>query len=197
MSDDKSPQALLDTLQPKFTRRMPEGDNRERSVCGHCGYIAYQNPKIVAGAVAVWQGKILLCKRAIEPRRGFWTLPAGFMENGESVEEGAAREAMEEACAKLILGPLIGVYSIPRISQVQMFFRADIDGGRIGVGPESAAVQLVDWEQIPWDALAFPSVRWALHDWRAGKDQACPAPVMRTQPIDVVPYKGESPPLAD
>lgn len=151
---------------PSFERRIPEGDDRERSVCGTCGFVNYVNPKIVVGAVAVWNDQILLCKRAIEPRRGFWTLPAGYMEEGETVEDGVRREAREEACADLILDGLLAVYSVPRISQVQLMYRARIADGRFAAGPESEAVQLVSYDAIPWGELAFPTVAWALRHWR-------------------------------
>ena len=107
-----------------FVRAIPDGDTHERNVCGDCGFVAYENPKVVVGSVVVTDGKILMCKRAIEPRRGFWTLPAGYMELGETVEEGAAREAMEEAGADIAIDGVLGVFSIARIGQVQVIFRA-------------------------------------------------------------------------
>jgi ADP-ribose pyrophosphatase YjhB (NUDIX family) len=154
---------------PAFERRVPEGDNRERMVCADCGHIAYENPKVVVGSVVVSDGRVLLCRRAIEPRRGFWTLPAGYMELGETLEEGAAREAMEEALADIRLDGILGVFSIARIGQVQVIFRARFaDAGPPGfaAGPESLEVGLFEWEQIPWDEIAFPSVHWALRAWR-------------------------------
>lgn len=154
-------------LPVSFSLRTPPGDDRDRHVCNNCDFIDYVNPRIVAGVVAHDDdGRILICKRAIEPRRGFWTLPAGFMEKGESVEEGAMREAREEACADLELGPLLAVYSIPRISQVQIFFRARLRNTP-RPGPESQEVSLVHWDEIPRKDLAFPSVSWALDQyWR-------------------------------
>lgn len=140
---------------------IPEGDDRERRVCKHCSFIDYQNPKIVAGAVVTSGDQILLCRRAIEPRKGFWTLPAGFMELGESVEEAAAREAMEEACAKIEIDRILSVYSVPRIGQVQVMFLAHLTSD-IAPGPESEEVALYDWADIPWAELAFPTVVWAL-----------------------------------
>ncbi len=148
-----------------FSMKTPPGEDRERRVCGTCGFVDYMNPRIVAGVVAHRGGKILLCRRAIEPRKGFWTLPAGFMELGESVEEGAAREAREEACAELELETLLGLYSIPRIGQVQVFFRARLINDP-APGPESLEVGLFDWDDIPQLELAFPSVRWALDHYR-------------------------------
>lgn len=158
-------------LDPAFSSRIPEGDDRERSVCDHCGFIAYSNPRIVTGSVATHDGKILLCKRAIEPRKGFWTLPAGYMENGETVEEAARREAMEEAEADLEIERVLAVYSIPRISQVQIMFRARLAKPHIGAGPESEAVAFFAWDDIPWDDLAFPTVYWALRHFDEVRDR--------------------------
>lgn len=151
-----------------FIRRIPEGDNREREVCVDCGHVAYENPKVVVGAVVVSGTAVLLCRRAIEPRSGFWTLPAGYMELGETLEEGAAREAMEEAEADIAIEGILGVFSIARIGQVQVIFRAgfaDTSNPHIGAGPESLEVGLFEWDSIPWDRIAFPSVHWALHAW--------------------------------
>ena len=167
---------------PDFHVAVPEGDDRERRICRSCGFVDYVNPKIVAGAVATDEtGRILMCRRAIEPRSGFWTLPAGFMEQGESVEQAARREAQEEACADLALEGLMAVYSVPRISQVQMFFRARLATSDYAAGPESLDVRLFDWDEIPMGALAFPTVRWALEDFRAGHGAAGAAPILRTQ----------------
>ena len=145
--------------------QVPPGEDRERRVCTSCGFIDYVNPRIVAGVVAHRDEAILLCKRAIEPRKGFWTLPAGFMELGESVEEGAMREAREEACAELELEALLAVYSIPRVGQVQIFFRARLINAP-SPGPETLEVGLFRWDNIPWAELAFPSVKWALEHFR-------------------------------
>ncbi len=146
---------------PEFALEIPPGDDKERRVCQRCDFIDYQNPKIVAGSVVLKGEQILLCKRDIEPRKGFWTLPAGFMELGESVEEAAQREAQEEALADIEIDRLLAVYSVPRIGQVQVMFRARLLGD-YGVGPESQEVELVDWKDIPWSELAFPTVVWAL-----------------------------------
>lgn len=145
-----------------FVREIPEGDDRERLVCPDCGFVNYENPKLVVGSVTVWQERILLCRRAIPPRRGFWTLPAGFMELNESAAEGAAREAWEEARARIEIDRVLAVYSIPRISQVQVIFRARLAAPDIAAGPESEEVGLFRWNEIPWDDIAFPSVHWAL-----------------------------------
>ena len=163
-----------------FIKKRPHDDNFERDICAHCGLINYQNPKIVAGVVATisldGEEKILMCRRAIEPRRGFWTLPAGFMEERETVAQGAAREAEEEACADVETDALIGIYNVERISQVQMFYRGRLRSPNIAAGPESAEVALMRWEDIPWDELAFPAVYYALQHWHATKDQEAFAP---------------------
>ena len=148
-------------MKPNFSEKIPIGDDKLRQVCNDCGFIDYVNPKIVAGAVVTQNGKILLCKRAIEPRIGFWTLPAGYMEECESVEQGAAREALEEANAVIEIDRLLAVYSVPRISQVQIMYRANLVS-EISPGPESLEVGLFDWKDIPWRELAFPTVVWAL-----------------------------------
>src|SRR5437879_1621655 len=158
-----------------FERRIPDGDNRERLVCARCEFIHYQNPKIVAGAVCTWNDQILLAKRAIEPRKGFWTLPAGYMELGETTEQAALREAMEEACATIEIDRLLAMYSVARIGQVQIMYRARLMSDDVAPGIESEDVALVDWRDIPWDQLAFPTVVWALahfHESRAKKDFA-------------------------
>jgi len=161
----------------RFTRRIPEGEDRERLTCGDCGYVAYENPKIVTGSVVAVEGKVLLCRRAIEPRHGFWTIPAGYMEMGETVEESARREAWEEARADLALEGILAVYSIARIGQVQILFRASLAKPGFAPGPESLEVRLFAWEEIPWDDLAFPSVHWVLHAWRAAGPGPLGAPV--------------------
>jgi ADP-ribose pyrophosphatase YjhB (NUDIX family) len=179
----------MSDLSPAFTNRIPKDEDRERQICDHCGFIDYVNPKIVAGSVVEAEdGRILMCKRAIEPRSGYWTLPAGYMELGESVADAAAREAREEACAEIETIDLLGIYSIPRISQVQIFFRARLSKPEIAAGPESQEVALYHWDEIPMNDLAFPSVRWALEDWRARKGQTGVAPAMRTQGADFAPY---------
>ncbi|MDZ7629449.1 MAG: NUDIX hydrolase [Parvularculaceae bacterium] len=155
-----------EALKQRFLRVVPAGDDRERDVCGHCGFIDYQNPKIVVGSVADFAGAILLCRRAIEPRRGFWTLPAGYLELGESVEDGARREAWEEARARIVIDRTLGVYSVPRISQVQIMFRARLETPDCAAGPESLDVALFAWDDIPWAEIAFPTVGWALRQWK-------------------------------
>jgi ADP-ribose pyrophosphatase YjhB (NUDIX family) len=155
-------------------RAVPDGDTRARLTCPECGFIAYENPKVVVGSVASHDGRVLLCRRAIEPRAGFWTLPAGFLEMGETAEQGALREALEEARAALALEGILGVYSIARIGQVQVIFRARlIDPEAIGPTEESSEVGLFTWNEIPWDTIAFPSVRWALGHWRESRNASC------------------------
>src|SRR5579885_1486913 len=137
------------SLRGPSLRTVPEGDTRERTVCPDCGFIAYENPKIVVGAVVFSDGRFLLCKRANEPTM-----------------DGAAREALEEAGARSAIDGLLAVYDIPRISQVQMIYRARLAAPGFEPGPESLEVQLFAWEEIPWDDLAFPSVRWSLQHFR-------------------------------
>jgi ADP-ribose pyrophosphatase YjhB (NUDIX family) len=133
-----------------------------RAVCDACGTIQYQNPKIVVGCLPVFGDRILMCKRAIEPKYGLWTLPAGFMENNESAPEGAAREALEEANARVEIEDLYTVYSIPHISQVYMMFRARLLDPDVSPGVESLEVKLVTEDEIPWDTLAFAMVHRTL-----------------------------------
>ena len=140
------------------TRSIPEGDNRQRRVCTACGYIHYDNPRNIVGCLLDWQGKVLLCKRAIEPRYGLWTLPAGFMENGETTREGAAREAGEEAEAACDDLRLLAVYNLPRISQVYIFFHGELKDGYADAGEETLEVDLFAEADIPWTELAFPVV---------------------------------------
>lgn len=131
-------------------------------MCGECGFVLYDNPKIVVGSVARWGDKILMCRRAIDPRRGFWTLPAGYLELNESTRAGAEREAWEESHAKIAIEGLLAIYDIPRLSQVQLIYRARLVDDSISAGPESLEVGLFGWDEIPWDDIAFASVRWAL-----------------------------------
>lgn len=154
--------------QGPVARRIPDGDDRERNVCIDCGFVHYENPRIIAGAVCTWQGKILLCRRAIEPRIGYWTIPAGYLELRETVAEGARREVAEESGADVQIGVLLGVFEIPRISQVYMVYQADMLRPDLDPGPESLEAGLFAWEDIPWDELAFPSVKWSLEIFRDG-----------------------------
>jgi ADP-ribose pyrophosphatase YjhB (NUDIX family) len=161
---------------PHFERRVPDGDTNERYVCGQCGHVHYTNPKIVVGAVVTHGDRILLCRRAIEPRKGLWTLPAGYLEEHESPINGAKREAREEACAEIEIDALLAVYSVPHISQVQLMYRARIDKPIFAAGVESLEVKLFAWVEIPWNELAFPSVSWALNNYRDSKDLTVFAP---------------------
>jgi ADP-ribose pyrophosphatase YjhB (NUDIX family) len=151
---------------PRFVRRVPEGDTTERYVCGDCGHVHYTNPKIVVGSVVSVGGRVLLCRRAIEPRKGLWTLPAGYLEENETPEDGARREAREEALCEIVIEGLLGVYSVTRLSQVQLMYRARLDVEQFGAGEESLEVKLFAWDDIPWTEIAFPSVHWALGHWR-------------------------------
>lgn len=159
-----------------FERRIPAGDERERLICADCGFINYENPKIVVGAVVEWDGRILMCRRAIPPRTGYWTIPAGYLELNETTEHGAAREAWEESCARIEIDGLLAVYNIPRLSQVQLIYRAKLISPEIEPGPESLEVALYDWDEIPWDDLAFPSVRWALDHYDRSRGDVVPVP---------------------
>lgn len=142
--------------------KIPEGDNLPRFVCDACGTIHYQNPKIVTGCIPEWEDKILLCRRAIEPRQGLWTLPAGFMENAETSNEGAARETLEEACAQVEVGDLYSLFNIPHINQVYLLFRARLLDLDFSPGEESLEVKLFTESEIPWDELAFAVVKETL-----------------------------------
>ncbi|GGK65197.1 NUDIX hydrolase [Amphritea balenae] len=141
---------------------IPEGDNRQRHICTSCHHIHYLNPKIVAGCLPVWQDKVLLCKRSIEPRSGYWTLPAGFMENGESTRHAALRETREEANARVSNLQLYTLTSMAPVSQVQMIYLAQLDDLDFSAGDETEAVALYSEEEIPWDDLAFQTIHNAL-----------------------------------
>ena len=145
--------------------RIPDGDTLPRFVCATCGTIHYENPKIVVGCLPVWDERVLLCKRAIEPRHGLWTLPAGFLENGETLEAGALRETLEEADARVELGDLYTVISLPQINQVYMMFRARLLDLDFGPGTESLEVELFDEDEIPWEQLAFRTIARTLRNF--------------------------------
>jgi ADP-ribose pyrophosphatase YjhB (NUDIX family) len=170
------PLATPSDLAGDFSNRKPDGDNRDRLVCDSCGFINYVNPKIIVGAVCTWEDKFLLCRRSIEPRSGHWTYPAGFMEERESTAEGAAREAKEEALADIEVDGILAIYDIPRISHVQIIYRARLLNDNFGVGEESAEVDLFHWDDIPWDDLAFPTVHWSLNQFYETKDSPLGAP---------------------
>jgi ADP-ribose pyrophosphatase YjhB (NUDIX family) len=152
--------------------KIPPGDNLPRHVCDACGTIHYSNPKMVVGCIPEWRDQILLCRRAIEPRRGYWTLPAGFMENGETTQEAARRESVEEALAEVEIGSLLAVVHVLHADQVHVMFRARLPRPEFGVGAESLEVRLCGEAEIPWQDIAFRSVDYALRryleDRRAG-----------------------------
>jgi ADP-ribose pyrophosphatase YjhB (NUDIX family) len=143
------------------SRKMPDGDTHERWVCDFCGKIHYQNPLVVVGCVPERDGKILLCKRAIEPRHGYWTVPAGFMELGESTADGAIRETLEEACAEVEIGHLFAVVDVIDAGQVHIFYTAKLKGD-FSPGTESLEVAMFSEDEIPWDDIAFHSGHYAL-----------------------------------
>jgi len=160
--------------------RCPDDDNRLRHICIACGAIHYQNPKMVIGSIPEWEdpegkNKILLCRRAIEPRHGLWTLPGGFMENGETTAEAAIRETLEEANARIAIGDLYSMYSLPYINQVHLLFRARLLDLDFAPGPESLEVGLFTEAEIPWDEIAFRPVKFSLEHYFADrrKGQFC------------------------
>jgi ADP-ribose pyrophosphatase YjhB (NUDIX family) len=157
----------------RVEHRVPPGDSLARHICTRCGIIHYENPKMVVGCIPEWENSILLCRRAIEPRHGLWTVPAGFMENGETTAEGAMRETLEEANAKVEILGLYALFNIPHINQVYMLFRARLLDLDFSAGAETLETKLFDEEQIPWDQIAFVTVRRTLkhyfNDRRAGE----------------------------
>ncbi len=142
----------------EVVRKIPEGEDRERDVCPSCHEIFYVNPKVIVGCISTVGDKVLLCKRAIEPRYGKWTLPAGFMENRETTAEGAAREMWEEAEARAVDMALYRIFDVPHISQVYVFYRCQVLDDQFGAGSESLESKLYSEADIPWDELAFPVV---------------------------------------
>ena len=163
---------------------VPEGDNRKRAICSLCSTIHYQNPRIIAGTLPVYENKILLCKRAIEPRLGYWTLPAGFMEEGESLEEGALRETFEEAGITLKCGQLLTSISVPFISQVHIFFHAHMDSAEhADKTSESLEVKLFEIRDIPWDKIAFPTVKQTIKHFIEDSEQG----ELKTRIFDIHP----------
>ncbi len=174
------------------SHKVPPGDNLPRFVCDKCQTVHYQNPKIIAGCIPEWNNKVLLCKRAIEPRYGLWTLPAGFMENLETAPQGAAREAIEEANASVINLSLFCTFSIPHISQVYMMFRGELKDGQASAGDESLEVDLFSEENIPWNELAFPVIQETLllyfKDKKAGKFEVHSGDIVRQKDKIVVSH---------
>jgi ADP-ribose pyrophosphatase YjhB (NUDIX family) len=159
----------------KVEQKIPPGETLVRAVCIACQTIHYQNPKIVAGCIPEWENKILLCRRAIEPRLGYWTFPSGFMELGESTEDAAARETLEEAKADVEITSIYALYTLRRVNQVYVVFRGQLRSREFGVGDESSEVELVSLENVPWEELAFPVIREILkrytEDFREGQFQ--------------------------
>jgi ADP-ribose pyrophosphatase YjhB (NUDIX family) len=146
----------------KVSLKIPEGDTIPRFVCESCGRIHYQNPRMVVGCIPVWQNKILLCKRAIEPRYGKWTIPAGFLENNETVEQGAIRETIEESGADVSIVRLHSLYSLPHVNQVYAIFLADMNSENFKAGDETLECKLYEISDIPWDEIAFTAVHFSL-----------------------------------
>lgn len=161
---------------------VPQGDNRARHICDHCGTVHYHNPKVVAGCIAHWKEKVLMCRRAIEPRHGLWTVPAGFLENGETTHEGAVRETQEEANARVAVDDLYVTVNLPHINQVYMLFRARLLDLDFRPGDESLEVELLDEQAMPWDRMAFPTVSEALKLYFADREQG----VFRAHMLDIV-----------
>lgn len=151
----------------RVTVKVPEGDNMPRHVCESCGTVHYRNPLLVVGCVPVWENRILLCRRAIEPRLGYWTAPAGFMELEETLEEGAARETREEARAEVEIGSMLSAVSVRHVNQVHIMFRARMLDERFAPGAESLEVRLFEPRDIPWDQIAFHSVKFSLERYLA------------------------------
>ncbi len=157
------------------TYRIPPDDNRKRFVCDQCGTIHYQNPKVITGCLPVFEDKVLLCKRAIEPRKDLWTLPAGFMENDETSEQGAIREAWEEARTELEIQHLYIFFDLPHISQIYLFYYSKLKTLNFGPGPESLEVKLFSEQEIPWEQIAFKAVKQTLsHYFEDRKDGTLP-----------------------
>ena len=150
-------------------RKIPAGDSLPRYVCDACSTIHYQNPRMIVGCVPVWEEQVLLCKRAIEPRHGLWTVPAGFMENGETLAAGAARETLEEANARVEIGALYAVYNIPHVNQVYLLFLAKLLDLDFHAGEESLETRLFREDEIPWDQIAFATVRNTLTHYFADR----------------------------
>ena len=149
--------------------KVPPGDNLPRHVCEACDAIHYQNPKMVIGCIPEWEDRILLCRRAIEPRHGLWTVPAGFMENGETVAQAALRETLEEANARVELAAMYSMISVPHVNQVHIFYRGRLLDLEFGPGAESLEVQLFAESQIPWQEIAFRTISTTLRHYFADR----------------------------
>lgn len=164
--------------------KIPDGDTLHRQVCDNCSTIFYENPKIVVGAVTIYEDKFLLCKRAIEPQKGFWTYPAGYLENKESLEDGAHREAKEEAGITIELLRLLGTYSLTAVDQIHIIYLAKMTKPAYSPGDESLEVALFAQEEIPWNDLAFPVIRWALNAYINDKSGAIDSKVSNKHFLD-------------
>jgi ADP-ribose pyrophosphatase YjhB (NUDIX family) len=151
--------------------KVPPGDTLPRHVCAACNTIHYQNPRMIVGCIPEWEDRILLCRRGIEPRHGLWTVPAGFMENGETTGQGAARETLEEANARVELGPLYALYNIPHINQVYILFRARLLDVDFSAGAETLETRLFDEADVPWDQIAFATIRNTLKHYYADRQR--------------------------
>lgn len=160
--------------------RIPDDDDRPRHCCTGCGAVHYLNPKVIVGCIPIWEEKILMCKRGIEPRLGYWTLPGGFMELNETTDEGAARETWEETRAKVDIQHLHGVYNIPHINQVYFFYLAKMRTPDFEITPESTEIKLVTKDEIPWEHLAFGVVEKALRQYLDGKNETVSTPYFHT-----------------
>ena len=183
----------------RIARRVPDGDHLLRDVCDACGQVHYDNPKLIAGSVPEHAGRILLCRRAIEPRRGFWTIPAGFMEIGETLQQAAARECREEALATVEIEDPCAIVHVLHNAQVHVMFRARLADPVFGVGAESLESRLLREDEVPWPELAFPSVRFTLERWfedrRAGRRELHFATISRA-PAGGPPVAHYAPPTA-
>lgn len=184
-----------------FKPRVPVGDSLERMVCEQCEWVHYENPRVIVTALCVWENSVMLCRRAIAPRYGFWTLPGGFMEIGETIEEGACREVREEAMACVDIQSLLATYTVSRIGQVHLVFVAQLRSLDFAAGDESLDVQLFPLTQagIPWDELAFPVNHWALQDYLSldGRTPFVPfstRPEHLSQRMSPIPFHPDFPP---
>ena len=178
--------SAFDSADKKFIRQTPPDDNRERLTCVDCGWINYENPRIIVTAIVKHESKIMLCRRAIRPRYGFWTFPGGFMEIGETPEDGAWREVFEEATADVRIHELMGVYAVPRIGQVHLVYLATLNRPEFAAGTESLEVEFFDQAspEFPGQDLAFPVNHWAVRDFLSLKGQA-PAQPFTVRPDDL------------
>eukprot|EP00483_Globobulimina_turgida_P000891 UN00892 len=153
-----------------FSKRIPSGDSKERDVCNNCDFIHYSNPKIATGVIATYSNKIVLTKRNIEPGFGLWCLPGGFLESGESPQDGAIREVWEEIGAEIMVGSLIGVYSVPFIDQIMLYFRGELKNDTFNLGHECQEVQLFEYDEIEWNQIAFNANKKCLKFWENNRD---------------------------